>query len=134
MSRTIQPPSKYMDDVTVTTQGLPIYIGHAGNGFSFHNSWNEPSGALAGTLLFEASNDPALNSLLNLTVAEKAAASDAARWVDVTAVVNPTDPTTGVGNAMEVVNNARFWWFRVKLTVSGGAGNFSSYIATHGDG
>jgi len=138
-SPTMQTPMTYLDAVTATTQGKPIALGYAGNGISFHNVWNidtSSSQTLTGTLLIEASNDPALISIAKsstLTAAEVITAIDAANWVDVTAVSSPTDPTTGAGDAMEVLNNTRFWWVRMKITVAG-TGDFTSFVATHGDG
>lgn len=137
MGRTFQAPGRYLDDVVANTQGTPIPLGQSGGGFCFHNSWNFGGGTLSGTLVFEASNDPEVGRIVQdefLTTTEKATAFDAARWVDVTSVVSATDPTTGDGNSMEVVNNARFWWFRLRLEGVAGTGTFSSYIATHGDG
>ncbi len=129
MSRDILPPYKYMDAVAITTVGVPIRMGEAGtNGMTFHNVWNtDGTGTLAGAIKVEASNDPALNS-------SDAAVVSAADWIDITASLTITDPTSGESRNMVIVNNTRFWWIRLTLTVSGGTGVFSCYPASHGAG
>ncbi len=131
MSRDFLAPYKYLDEVAATTVGIPIAMGQSGiNGITFHNVWNtDGTATLAGAVKIEASNDPALNG-----TALSAAEQSAADWVDITAELTITDPTSGEGRNMIIVNNTRFWWIRLTLTVSGGTGVFSCYPASHGAG
>ncbi len=121
-----QKPWRYIDAVAVNTQGKRIPMGQSGiNGMAFHNLW---AGTLGGTLTFEASNDPALETAV--TQADE----DAADWVDISAQLTFTNPVTGDDNDMVVVNNSRFWWFRIRLSAVTGTGTFSCYPASHGEG
>lgn len=126
MGAEFKPPFRYINAVAVNTQGHRIRMGEDGiNGMSFHNLW---TGSLGGTLTFEASNDPALNK------AATQADEDAADWVDITAELTFTNPITGGGNDMLVINNSRFWWIRMGLSAVTGSGTFSSFPASHGEG
>ena len=126
MSRDFQTPTKHLNAVAAAATGAPIQLGYSGiNGMTFHNVW---TGTLGGTLKMEASCDPAL------TTAATAAEQDAANWVDITSQVTMTNPATGGGNDMVIVNNMRFWWVRLDLSSVTGTGTFSSYAASHGAG
>lgn len=124
------PPFTYIDTVTLdgtttTATGPSVPLGpDAIEGFSLQNEWNTGGGTLAATIKIEASNDPR-------AFPGHPDYADAV-WIDLTAAVSPTDPTTGAGTAMEMVSDVRFEYLRMTVTRSSGTGTFKSTFSGHG--
>jgi hypothetical protein len=93
------------------------------NGFTFHNVWTGTYGA---TVAIYASNDPRAR--------EGHPDNANAEWVNITSLLTITDPVTGGGNDMIIINNSRFAFIKLDLGSSSGTGTCTTWVCSHGTG